>query len=133
MEFILLIDRMKCLLNTLLQVLTVAPTLHSLIFRSREDVTDILEFLNHKRIKLRKLILEDCWLGEDNTDLLANIVDLYPDLEGLSLECSMSRTYSGYSLIPCLKKLSELNLSHCEVFYVYVKCLETHICIREHV
>ena len=133
MEFILLMDRMKCLLNTVLQVLTVAPALHSLMIWQREDAANIMEFLNHKHVDLRKLVLQYCWLGEDNTDLLANIVDLYPDLEGLSLECSRSLRYSGYCLISRLKKLSELNLSYCEVFYVYVKPLETRISIREHV
>jgi len=115
-------------LNAAWQVLTEAPALHSLIIQERKDATQILEFLFHCH-GLRKLILKFCGLGEDSTALLANIVALYPDLEVLSLEGCRPLTSAGYCLIPHLKKLSELNLSHCQVDYVYVKLLETHVCI----
>ena len=131
MEFILLMDRINCWYNTPLQVLTEAPALHLLIVHGRKDVAAILEILFHKHCDLNKLILKDCFLGEDGTGLLANIVVLYPDLEVLSLEGSRPLTHAGYCLIPRLKNLSELNLSHCKVDYVYVKLRESHVCIRE--
>ena len=106
-----------------------APALHSLIIRQRKDVADIMEFLFHKHGDLRKLILEHCWLGDDGTAFLANVVDLYPDLEVLSLADCRQLTPASYGLIPHLKKLSELKLSDWEVGYVYV--LQMHICIRE--
>ena len=56
---------------------------------------------------------------------------LYPNLEVLSLQGCEPLTSAAYCLIPRLKKLSELDLSHCEVDYVCVKLLETHVCIRE--
>ena len=74
-------------------------------------MADILEFLNQIPSDLKKLIIEDCWFGENGTGLLANIVDLYPDLESLSLEGCYPLTFGDYCLIPRLKKLSELNLS----------------------
>jgi len=110
---------------TPLQVLTDAPALYSLIIRYRDDVADILEFFNQIPRDLRKLILEGCWLGENSTGLLAKIVDLYPDLESLSLDGCYPLTSDDYCLIPRLKKLCELNLSYSEVDYVYVKGLET--------
>ena len=102
--------------------------------RDREDVADILEFLNPFHGGLRKLILEYCSLGDDSTGLLANIVALYPDLEVLSLEGCRKLTPALYRLIPRLKKLSELNPLVCVVDYVCVcvKLLETHVCICEH-
>jgi len=105
--------------------------LHSLIISGRKDVADILEFLSHIQGNLRKLILECSWLGGDGNGLLANIVTLYPDLEGLSLENCHSLTSAGYRLIPHLKKLSELKLLYCEVHYLCVKLLETLVCIHE--
>jgi hypothetical protein len=131
MEFIVLMDRIKCWYNTPQQVLTNAPSLHSLIVSHREDVADILKYLFHSHNDLRKLILKNCKLGEDGTGLLANIVALYPDLEVLSLECCSRLTSSAYRFIPSLKKLSELNLTLCEVQYMYVKLLETHVYVRE--
>jgi len=92
----------------------VAPALHSLTICKREDVADIVKFLSHIHGNLRKLILEYCHLGEDSTDLLANIVALYPDLEVLSLEGCLGLTSAGYHFIPRLKKLSELSLSYCK-------------------
>jgi len=127
----LFIDRIKWWYSTPSQVLTNAPALDSLIISDREDVADILEFLNHIQGNLRKLILECSWLGGDGDGLLANIVALYPDLEGLSLQRCHSLTSAGYHLIPHLKKLSELKLSHCQVHYLCVKLLETHVCIHE--
>ena len=129
MEFILLMDGINLWLNNPLQVLTVAPALHSLIIREREDAALIVEYLFHIRGYLRKLILDGCWLGQDSTGLLDNIVDLYPDLEVLSLEGCYPLISAGFSLIPRLKKLSELKLSFCEVHYVCVKLLDTHVCI----
>jgi hypothetical protein len=123
-------DRIKCLLNTPLQVLRVAPALDSLIIFGRKDVADILEFLNHTH-DLRKLILKCCWFGANGTGLLANIVSLFPDLEGLSLYNCHPLTLDCYSLIPRLKKLSELTLSDSKVHYVCVKLLKTHVCICE--
>ena len=90
------------------------------------DVADILKFVFHKHVELRKLILHDCWLGEDDAGLLANIVALCQDLEVFSLE-SCELTPASYGLIPHLKKLYELNVSHCEVYYVCTKLLETHV------
>ena len=96
----------------------------------RYDAAGILESLFHKRVDLRKLILEYCCLGEDCTGLLANIVDLYPDLDVLSLKNCRQITDAGCCLIPRLKKLSELNLS--DIFSdVCVKLLETLVCIFE--
>ena len=132
MEFILLVDRINCWLNNPLQVLTVAPALHSLIICEREDVADILQYLFHIHGYLRKLILDGCCLGGDSTGLLAKIVDLYPDLEVLSLADCRPLTSAGYCLIPRLKKLSELKLSFCEVHYACIKLLDTHVCIRQH-
>ena len=108
-----------------------APALHSLTICDRKDAAHILEWLLNI-CGLRKLILQDCWLGEDSTSLLANIVALYPDLEVLSLAGCRQLTSAGYRLIPCLKKLSELSLSAPEVEYVYVKLLDTHIYICEY-
>jgi len=131
MEFILLIGKIMCWCNTPLQILSAAPALYSLIIGHRMDVADILEFLNHIRGDLRKLILTSCSLGQDGNGLLANIVALYPDLEVLSLASCRPVTSAGYSLISSLKNLSDLNLSNCKVHYLYVKLLETHVCIRE--
>jgi len=64
----------------------VAPALRSLIICHHGRVADILEFLVHKHIDLRKLIIKYCRLGEGIPGILASIVDLYQDLEGLSLE-----------------------------------------------
>ena len=81
---------------------------------------------------LRKLILLHCCLGKDSTGLLASVVALYPNLEGLSLNCCYPLTSDVYSHISRLKKLSELDLSGNEVNYVYIKILEIHVCIREY-
>jgi hypothetical protein len=111
----------------------VAPALHSLIIRVREDAECILEVLFHSHVDLRRLVLNYCYLGEDGDGILANIVTLYPDLEVLSLECCGPVTSDGYCLIAHLKKLCELNLSHCEVHYMYVKLLETYVCRCEYI
>jgi hypothetical protein len=108
-----------------------ARALHTLIIHERDDAARILEFLFRIRGSLRKLILERCSLREDSTGLLANIVTLYPDLESLSLERCRPLTSTDYCLIARLKNLSTLNLSHCEVHYIYVTLLERRLCIRE--
>ena len=87
------------LINTALQVLIAAPTLHSLTINARNDVADILEFLNHIHGDLRELIIEYCSFDEDSTGLLANIVALYPDLEVLSLEQCGRLKSDDYCLI----------------------------------
>ena len=84
------------LINTPLQVLTAAPALHSLIVNNRKDVADILKFLNHIHGDLRKLSIEYWWI-EVSTGLLANIVALYPDLEGLSLKGTFELKSDDYS------------------------------------
>jgi hypothetical protein len=103
------------------QVVRNAPALHSLIIRSHVGAEEIMEFLFHIRGYLRKLIFKNCRLGGDGNCLVANIVNFYKDLEVLSLEGCCPLTAACYSLIPCLKKLSELNLSYCKVHYVCVK------------
>jgi hypothetical protein len=110
----------------------VAPALRSFIIHKRKDAADILEFLFSIHVNLRELTLAFCYLGKDSTSLLANVKDRYPDLEVLSLEGSCRLTSDGYDLIPHLKKLSELKLPVCKVDYIYMKPLETHVCIREH-
>jgi hypothetical protein len=108
----------------------VALAEHSLVIHGREDAECILRPLIDRRIDLRRLILKNCYLGNDSTGLLTNIIAVYPDLEVLSLESCHPITSASYSLIPRLKKLSELNLSNHHVSYVYVKLLETHVCIH---
>jgi hypothetical protein len=120
MEFIILVERMKCWYNSPLQVLTNAPALHSLIIHWREDVADILEFMFRNRGYLRKLILNFCSLGENSTCLLANIVALYPDLERLSLKFCHPLISDGYCFIPRRFKHSEMNLSSSKVDYMYM-------------
>jgi len=80
---------------------------------------------------LRRLILNYCDLGKDGTGLLKSIVKFYPVLEVLSLEGCHPITSAGYCKIARLKKLSELNLSHTKVHYVYVNVLQTLLCICE--
>ena len=114
------------LINTPLQVLTAAPALYSLIVRDREDVADILKFLNHIHGDLRKLNIEylgfeDWCIEEFNTGFLANIVALFPDLEVLSLQSTIRLNSDDYCLIAQLKKLSELNLSMYQVDYMCVQ------------
>jgi len=110
----------------------VAPALHSLTIRDRKDAAHILELLLNIR-GLRKLrIHQYCCLGEDITGLFANIIALYPDLDVLSLTGYHQLTSAGYHLIPRLKELSELKLSCCQVHYVRVKLLDTHIYICEY-
>ena len=101
-------------------MLTAAPALHSLVIRQHTGVADILKLLIAKPFELRKLILENCLHGEDSTGLLANIVEKYPDLEVLSLEGCRPLTSASYSHIAELKKLFELNLSHCKVEYICI-------------
>ena len=110
------------LINTPLQVLTAAPALHSLTIGGRDDVADVLQFLNLIHGDLRELIINFCWLCEDSTGLLANIVALYPDLEVLSLENYYGLKYDDYCLIAQLKKLSELDFNSLfQVDYIYVQ------------
>jgi len=95
-------------------------------------VSHILQFLTHTHGDLKKLNLKYCSLGEDCTAFFANVVELYPDLEVLSLEDCAPLSSAGYRLIPQLKKLSELKLSNIQLHFMYVKLLETRVCIREH-
>ena len=94
--------------------------MHSFIIHNREDAAHILEFLFHSHGDVKQLILKFCSLGEDSSGLLAKIVVFYPNLEVLALEGCRPLASTGYSYITRLKKLSELNLSHCEVDCVYV-------------
>jgi hypothetical protein len=125
-----LLDTVKCWLNTVWQVLAEAPALRSLIVHDRKDVADILQFPFHIRGDLRELILKNCCFGEDGDGCLSNIVALYSDLEVLSLSGCHPLTSTGYCLIARLKKLSDLNLTCCQVDYMYAKSSETHVCIR---
>ena len=119
MEFILLLGRMKCWLHPPLQVLTAAPALHSLIIHDYDTAVEILKFLFHVRVDLRKPTLYDvCHVDGcyDGIFLLVKMMSCYPDLEGLSLKFSKYTLRSAdYSFIPQLKKLSELDLSYCQV------------------
>jgi hypothetical protein len=81
-------------------------------------------------VGIRKLIVSYCNLGKDGTGLLTKIIDLYVDLEALTLAKCRPVTPAAYSLIPQLKKLSELNISNHQVNYVYVKQLQTHVCLH---
>jgi len=110
------------------EVLTNAPALYSLAIRERDDVTDILAFLVRKDVYLRKLVLDSCYLGVDGTASLANIVDLYPCLEFLSLKGCSPLSSSAYRLITHLNKLSELNLSDCEKLSGKIVRLIAHSC-----
>jgi hypothetical protein len=94
----------------------VAPTLNTLVIRERKNAADILQNIFHIHGYLRELILDGCWLGEDITDLLEKIVDLYPDLEVLSLAHCHPLKSAGYCQIQRLKKLSVLKLSYSEVY-----------------
>jgi hypothetical protein len=110
----------------------VAPALHSLTIHNRHDAADILE-LPLKIRSLKELRIEHYILDfKDISGPFANIVSLYPDLEVLSLAGNHRLTSSSYRLIPRLRKLSELDLSYCQVEYVYVKQLDTHIYICEY-
>jgi len=77
--------------------------------------------------------MKDCYPGGNCTGLIANIIALFPDLEVLSLEGCYTLSSGGYHLIAHLRKLSELNLSYCQVYYTYVKLSETCVCIYESV
>jgi hypothetical protein len=120
------------LINTPLQVLRAAPALQSVIIDNRVDVAHILKYVFGNCRYLRKLFLKGCYLAEVDGGLLQKIVVLYPNLEVLSLQSCSPLTSAEYSLIPHLKKLSELELWFCEVDYIYVKPLKTHVCIHEH-
>jgi len=110
-------------ISRIAEVLTVAPALHSLTIYHHGRVADILEFLVHKHTDLRKLIVKYCQLGEGIPGILANIVDLYPDLEGLSLEGCTPLVSGVFCPIPHLKKLSELKLSFCQGLSGKTVCL----------
>jgi hypothetical protein len=72
-----------------------------------------------------------CGCAKWSTCILVDIVALHPDLEDLEMEGCRPPTSNGYCLIPSLKKLSELTLSYCQVHYVRVNLLETHVFICE--
>ena len=101
-------------INRIAEVLTNASALHSLIIHDREDAAHILQFLFPICGYLRKLILKDCWLGEESTDHLVYIVPFYPDLEVLSLEDCSPIQCAVYYLISRLRKLSVLCISNYE-------------------
>jgi len=84
-------------------------------------VVDILKFLKNIHGDLRKLSIEYWSIEKVSTGLLANIVALYPDLEGLSLKGTFGLKSEYYCLIAQLKKLSELNLSMYQVDYMCVQ------------
>jgi len=92
-------------LDGVAKVLTLAPARLSLVIRWRKDAVHIVEILFESHVGVKKLILKNCNLGKDVTGLLDNIVALYPNLEGLSLEGCYPLTPTAYSLIPRLKKL----------------------------
>jgi len=98
----------------------VAPALHSLTICRHGRVADILKFLVNEHIDLRKLIMKNCDLREGTPGILANFMDLYQDLEGLSLEGCTLFVSGVFCHIARLKKLSELNLS---VFLVQYVCV----------
>jgi hypothetical protein len=110
----------------------VAPALRSFIVFRKRNATDILELLRHSKVDLRKLSLEGCYLDEMGSAILAKILDLYQNLEVLSLRRCNPLTSFDYCRITHLKKLSELNILECQVDYVCVKLLEMLVCIREH-
>jgi hypothetical protein len=89
-------------------------------------VVRILGILFDNQVNLRKLIVNYCNLGENGSDILANIVALNPELKVLSLEGCGPITSAVYSLIPRLKKLTELNLSYCEVEYIHIHMLNCY-------
>jgi hypothetical protein len=101
----------------------VAPALHSLIIRGRKDAVRIVGILFDRHVDIRKLVMARCKLGKNSTGLLTKIVARFPDLEALSLYDCHTLKSAAYSLIPRLRKLSELDLSFCKVHYVYVKLL----------
>jgi hypothetical protein len=109
----------------------VAPALHSFTISLGHDVVRIVGILFDSHVDLRKLILKNCYLDNDSTVILTKIVARYPELETLSLQDCQPLHSAAYSLIPQLKKLSELIVPSTEVRYVYVKLLETHVCICE--
>jgi hypothetical protein len=111
----------------------VAPELDSFVVSLRKDYVDILETLCGSHVKIRKLIVRkgvgDVELGQ----IFIDLVDSYPELESLSLTNVDLFPFCVCSVIPRLKKLSELELSCCSVCFVYVKQFETnHVCICEH-
>jgi hypothetical protein len=111
----------------------VAPALRSLIIRTRHDMLRIVKILCDSHVDIRKLVLINCYLRGDSAGFLTDIVTLYPDLDALSLIECRSLHFTVYSVIPHLKKLSELQLSGCEVHCVYVQLLQTDVCICEHI
>jgi hypothetical protein len=110
----------------------VAPALHSLIVSEREDVVRIVESLFYSHVVMRKLILKNCNLDGYSTCILAHMVARYAYLEVLSLDGCSPLHSAAYSYIPRLKKLSELNLTRCQVRYVYVQLLQTDVRVCEH-
>jgi hypothetical protein len=98
----------------------VAPALHSFTIPRGCGTAQILGTLFDCHVDLRKLILKGRRVPEDDcADVLTKIVALYPELEALTLDSCFSLRFVPNSLIPSLKKLSELNLTNCQV----IKCL----------
>jgi hypothetical protein len=112
----------------------VAPALHSfnLYDRSGNDALHIAEVLVHSHVDLTKLVLKGCEFAKRGTAIFHSLVAKYPDLESLTLENFHPIRPAHYRLIARLKRLSELKLASSEVLCVYVKLLQTHVCICEH-
>jgi Ran GTPase-activating protein (RanGAP) involved in mRNA processing and transport len=94
-------------------------------------VERVLEILVDSHVDLKKLILKYCDIGDEFTGILSKVVALNPELETLSLVDCHVWPNAASSLVPRLKKLSELNLSHLEVYYVHIKPLQPHVSIFE--
>jgi hypothetical protein len=108
----------------------VAPALHSLIIRERNDVERFVGILVDSHVDLTKLMLKICDFCKHGNSIIANIADRYRDLEVLTLERCNPLTSADYYPISLLKNLSELNISHSHVSYV--KPSQTHVCVCEH-
>ena len=121
----------KGITKCMFQVLAEAPVLNSFIVNKRNDAAQLLELLFDSCEGIKKLMLRFCGLGEDSTGLLANIVTFYPDLEELVLEGCAPLTFTGYSLIPRLKKLCSLNISYCKVCNVNAHFIEIDVILQK--
>lgn len=108
--------------KTINEVLTVATALDSLIISSRSDAPRILRTLFRKCGYLRKLRVMNCRLGEGVTGLVEKIVDLYPNLQVLSLEECGPLPLDIFKLIPRLTELRELKLTSTQELHEDIIC-----------